>query len=753
MTESHLKLIDPSKPHRKVPASGHQLPLPLQQLREQSLTFFAEKLATCFEQVDDTFFDLADRAENNTEQAGYFDAMRLIRIGRKTIEQRFAEELASAFNQLSDADYHGRAKTSGNEDVDELEVLDNEALEETIATEAMASKVSGRCKDVLNNLVARIDFMVPATVTAHNNPLGPEIICHALRDACGNLEITVRCKLVFFKLIDRHLIDAMNDWLNVANDRLRDVGVLPDLEKRQRAREMAKKANRLRSMSARQNASASSPSRAAAQPEGSALSNTEISEESALINQLQAGLTQSSAGGAGTGVGAGSGDGVVSGGLPPLGIDDLVSLVTQLQGHRVDAGNADESMLGLIQSHLQSQGNQVLRGRDQSVVQVLDGLFSHIQKQPELLGNGFGQQLRRLEMPILRIALRDGAFFDQQEHPARQLLNQITDVAVGYKDESDIQSDTLGRAVKDVIDQLNQQETVDNSALTELLLGFIALVEKERRRVLMMEQRIVDEVAASEKVNLAHRHVKTLLNNRMKGRRLPKALVAFAQEAWCRVLFMAHLKFGRDSNQWKTAVKTFDHLLYFCIKDGMPLAKARPVVETARQRLQDIAYDPHKLNRLIAGMEEYLNWRHGRSVQDGAGSDKSAAKTADSSQELVDVEQLSADLPGESGSDTEENPNIDDDYLNMADSLGRGAWVDYIDQQSDTHRCKVAGIISPPGKYIFVNRQGAKVAEISRYEIAKRIKDKQLVVLDSGQVFDRALQHVIQGIREQRQTA
>ena len=37
--------------------------------------------------------------------------------------------------------------------------------------------------------------------------------------------------------------------------------------------------------------------------------------------------------------------------------------------------------------------------------------------------------------------------------------------------------------------------------------------------------------------------------------------------------------------------------------------------------------------------------------------------------------------------------------------------------------------------------------------IAKNIKDKKLTVLDNGQVFDRALQNVIQGIRHQRQTA
>ncbi|MCB1669359.1 MAG: DUF1631 domain-containing protein [Pseudomonadales bacterium] len=756
MAESHLKLIDSASQS----SNAHKLPLPLQQLRGQSRQFFSEKLASCFERVDDTFFDLADRAENNTEQATYFDAMRLIRLGRKGIEQRFLNAIEYAFNSLADENYQGHVERADVDDADELEVLDNEALEETIATEAMVSKLSGRCKDVLKSLVARFDFMASATVTAHNNPLGPEVICHALRDSLSELELPVRSKLVFFKLIDRYLIEEMNDWLNVANDRLREIGVLPDLEKRQRARDMARKANRLRATSARLNAASHSP---LSKPNAAVHTGNEVSEASQLIDQLQEVIHQS---------GGDTAPGNMGGSRPTMAMDDLVALVSSLQESRAEDADSDQSMLGLIQSRLQAQG-QGLRSRDHKVVQVLDQMFDQIRQQQSLAGGGFNRQLQKLEMPILRIALRDGSFFDQQEHPARQLLNEIADVAIGYSDEKDIQSDALGKGVASVIEQLGKSESVDNSALTELLLDFIALVEKERRRVLMMEQRIVDEVAASEKVNYAHRQVKALLSNRMKGRRLPRVLVAFAQEAWCRVLFMAHLKYGRDSNQWKTAVRVIDHLLYLTLNEGIPASKSKPVIETARQRLQDIAYDPYKLGRLIGGLEQLL-YKSGKVVEDKQTIDTKATvaesrteseakpSAADSPAdagstaphlELVQVDKLSADLPGDSTDTESQAEKMDDDYLSLADALGRGAWVDFVDQQSTSHRCKVAGIISPPGKYIFVNRQGAKIAEISRYEIAKNIKDKKLTVLDNGQVFDRALQNVIQGIRHQRQTA
>lgn len=73
-----------------------------------------------------------------------------------------------------------------------------------------------------------------------------------------------------------------------------------------------------------------------------------------------------------------------------------------------------------------------------------------------------------------------------------------------------------------------------------------------------------------------------------------------------------------------------------------------------------------------------------------------------------------------------------------------------MDREPPNRRCKVAGIISPPGKYIFVNRQGTKVVEMSQNAVAAGIKDNKLVVVESVRMFDKALEQVIMGIRTNR---
>ena len=49
-----------------------------------------------------------------------------------------------------------------------------------------------------------------------------------------------------------------------------------------------------------------------------------------------------------------------------------------------------------------------------------------------------------------------------------------------------------------------------------------------------------------------------------------------------------------------------------------------------------------------------------------------------------------------------------------------------------------------------MNRQGAKVVEMSQNAVATGIKDESLVVVESVRMFDRALEQVIRGIRSDR---
>ena len=785
MNNNRLKLIDTADLKAKAELQGKsfKFPGPLRELRDMTRKVLSEKLSTVFEHVDDAFFDLADRAESNSEQTAYFDAMRMIRLERKAIEQKFSIAMDQAFQQLGDVNYQGIAYDSDKPGGFNLEVIENEDLEETIALDAMVSKVSQHEKNELKKIIARINFLVPAEVVANSNPVGPEIICHALNDALESLEIGIRSKLVFFKLIDRHMIDGMGDVLKKGNAMLCEMGVLPELDKKRPIRRPKVK-NATRPIVNNQAVNTTATNYGDDQ-------FTELGENDQLLAQLQSLLQQSD-----LIAPASNADSVE--------LNDLVSLVSSLQGEWVEQKTSEQSLLGLIQGKLQSRGNAGLGARNQSVVHVLDQLFDSIRSEPSI-SDSLGQELRKLEMPMLRIALEDGSFFSKEKHPARQLLNQIAEASIGYSDGVDFSSDPVGKAITNVANILNKSESLDRDTLGKLLVNFMALVEKERRGSTAREQRIVEEVAAQEKVNQARKKVDASLAERMQGKRLPQLFVSFAEEAWCKVMFLSYLRFDKTPEDWESSVQLLDQLLEQSIKEETNKAEIEPLIASIRKKLEGISFDPYELGCLIGGLEQFFDpeiKQKNASVTESSSSEKPSAeiaeekiidlnelpveskieskssenssvqsqkKTSDPQLDIVEskavdtkpkvpealmkevtVEALKADIPGEPEKDEVQGEAVDDEFIQIASALGRGSWVDFMDREPPNRRCKVAGIISPPGKYIFVNRQGTKVVEMNQNAVAVGIKDEKLVVVESVRMFDKALEHVIKGIRTNR---
>lgn len=81
----------------------------------------------------------------------------------------------------------------------------------------------------------------------------------------------------------------------------------------------------------------------------------------------------------------------------------------------------------------------------------------------------------------------------------------------------------------------------------------------------------------------------------------------------------------------------------------------------------------------------------------------------------------------------------------QVDQLRVGSWLEIrvdVDEVQKL-RCKLAAFVKPTGRYIFVNRSGAKVLERTRAELAADFAAGAVRLLDDALIFDRALESVI----------
>lgn len=83
---------------------------------------------------------------------------------------------------------------------------------------------------------------------------------------------------------------------------------------------------------------------------------------------------------------------------------------------------------------------------------------------------------------------------------------------------------------------------------------------------------------------------------------------------------------------------------------------------------------------------------------------------------------------------------VEDDQVNQ---LRVGSWLEIRVDEAQKLRCKLAAFVKPTGRYIFVNRSGAKVLERTRAELAADFAAGAVRLLDDALIFDRALESVI----------
>jgi len=76
------------------------MPQPLVRLRDVSGRAMKQLLADFFDGADDALFNMADRAGSNQEQTAYFDAMRELRMRRKSMTLSVLQWLRRAFNEI-----------------------------------------------------------------------------------------------------------------------------------------------------------------------------------------------------------------------------------------------------------------------------------------------------------------------------------------------------------------------------------------------------------------------------------------------------------------------------------------------------------------------------------------------------------------------------------------------------------------------------------------------------------------------------
>ena len=719
-----------------------RLPVVLLQVRDRAAQQLKESLQTLFDNADDTLFEMADRAHNNAEQNIFFEAMRDLRLKRKSIERNFLDKFFEAFLRLGQYEV---AEPPMPEPVsyDKLALVHNDDLERTVAVDAMVVKVMSRDGIALGQLTTRLNVLIPQPLTDETNPLGPTLLCDYFLQAGRSLGVEIKVKLIILKLFEKYALSNADQLYEEANQLLISAGVLPELK----ALPSRRSTDRITS---------APPSSEAVRADNAAiLQATESLDKSVqdvfsalqeLLVHVRGQLTPRP-------------DSVTD--ARPISSQDLLRLLSHLQQYVPKVEESDdfdlraqlEQLIGRVSAR--SGKFRVVGTMDEDVINLISMLFEFILDDRNL-PSSLRALIGRLQIPMLKVAVIDKSFFSRGSHPARRLLNEIASAALGWGGRDDTQRDSLYARIDQIVQRLLHDFVDDPAIFTELLVDFLAFTSDERRRSELLEQRTRDAEQGRALAELARQRVQQALNDRLLGKTLPQVVVRLLQEAWSKVLLLTCLKHGDQSSEWASGLQAMDDLIWSVEPHDEPEARQRllelvpGLLKSLRDGLSSAAFDPFATSEFFSQLEvlHVQAFSHvARTPKGDAEGDQ--PQSANGPTMMAVVEEIVLVGPGEQ---IQNEPSTqlpaDDEGLLQVEKLRLGSWVEIQEDESHKLRCKLAAIVEPSGRYVFVNRTGMKVLEKTRMGLAVEFRRGTIRVLDDALLFDRALESVLGNLRK-----
>ena len=750
------------------PVSRFSLPVELVRLRDTSGQSLKAVLASFFEQADDSLFALADRAGSNQDQTAYFDAMRELRLRRKAMTVSVLQYVSQAFNELGKFKPARSGGSLEEVDQDSLSLVDHSDLEQQVAIDNLTNRLRNRYQEPVRMLAARIRHLVPQLDLSDDQmPLSPEVICGAISDACTDLDIDIRAKLVVLKLFERLLVDKLSDFYQECNKTLIAAGVLPDMK-----RAPVGGAQVAPGRSAPKAGGSPAPAQEAPAAEGTANGHgpsPTFSELSALLHQGET----SSAGMAQTGA--------------VLDTDRLMARLNELQG-AAPQGEGDNvvPLRQQLQPLLQGpEGKRFSVGQvDSDVINLVSMLFDFILEDRQL-HPVMKALIGRLQIPVLKVALSDKNFFNRGGHPVRKLLNELALAAIGWSEKRAGMRDPLREKIEEVVGRVLTEYTDQVGLFEELLKDFGHFMDLDRRRRELVEQRLRDAEEGRARQERASQAATDVIREHTAGRDIPDPVLQVLNEPWTRYLQWVVLREGEESERWLQAKAISERLVWSV--DPRPVSSDTraellrmipEVVEELRKALQEISWDPFATDAAIRDLElahvdVFQKLVTAPVVEDKAPTienfevpeapaepvevpeqSEPEPQVVDKAAEPAPVKPAEVSVGVEAVAVAKEtaeaqSPGVSAEWLAKADGLRVGSWVEMARDETRV-RCKLAAFIKATGKYIFVNRSGAKVAEYHRDDLAIALQEQAITMLDDGLIFDRALESIIDNLRHNR---
>jgi diguanylate cyclase (GGDEF)-like protein len=682
-------------------------------------------------------WDMAEVTQRLAESACNLEEKIELGEVRATLEssaKRFVGSvLASVTKNLQDPPRGDAGAGGGIESLDSsrLELVANDRLEDWLVASGVADKAEGRHRQVLADLEHQLTVLYARAIDRRNNPLGPRLLAEAFREAMEILGLPLAVRRELYRVLETQVLAGLDVLYRDLVEMLESNGLprhpaqrpVPQVLFRETPAAVA----RSRTKDLVSHGAYSPP------PSSSAAGD----ESSRLPTLYEAARRLLHMGAEGVDAGETSLDrGLDESETRYYELDDLMLALSRLQpGHGMPLPQQlEQQLVGVAGSD--GVPRQVL-SQHREVAEAVRELLVAVERD-ELMLPEAKCWVRRFEVPLLKAALIDDAVFESRDHPTHVILNLLDQLSAVAPVREAPAYKSLWSAVDETMERLSDDFATDPSVLADTSNKLSTLAERVRAEYARNIERLIATCEGQHRRREAERAVILEVDRRLRGRRIPKALLGLIDDVWRDVLKLAYTREGPAGADWQRGLKLVEELVaaYEERRCGVVqalLAEISKSLETAGLPAWQCESAVRKLDAFCSSISA-----------DGA--------HAEPGMDAIVYQPTSLDQDEKSG---KEMPR------ELAGAMTRGEWIgcrehvaqleigDWVAEDSGAGRIQplqLAWVAPDRSRYVLANRIGMKAADLNAEELVLALHRGRIQVLQGMNtvLVERASRNMLQ---------
>jgi hypothetical protein len=687
-----------------------------------------------FESSSQVLLEFADAAENNRLQRLFFDAQREFYLKEETIITDFEKAMRDSLSDFAHGP--GHATRLGAETLSLVEVED---YERSLALETIAKRTADQQQEALHALAQRLSALLGGRpISPEEIPANPMQVIRVFDPTSRKLEVEKEVRLVFYTLFDRYVMSRLGDLYLSLNQRLVDLGILPNIKFDYRRYggqgssggapgEAQDAADARMDGDADFDGMDGGPPGAVAERAVRPATPTSTETLSAISSLLMA-KRQAEAE------------------APPLqtsvpitptaaNVGEAIADIRVLQeaphplpmnlGGSAAKVAIDAALLMRVKGALQKQrqiiknlvGHDKLDRREEDVIDIVGMLFEAMLNE-KLLPNSVKTLLSHLHTRYLKIAVQSADFLDNTAHPARRLFERMLDAGIRWVREENLRSGIYPQ-LQEIVTRILKHEQLQDAFFEEQIAFLEAAEQKLEKQSNAAEERTLEAERGRARLDEAKTIVRKTVSDLASGGDMAEAVSSFLETTYADYLTLLLLRCDLDtsSDAWSNAYGVGEALVAAAVH-----VAAGNTIDAAARR---------DLNERLLGTVGSLIPHHDQNIRTVISALDKAPETVAPARPKVSAPPPDKAKPVVKPAAPPAEPAlaeqpISEEDRQVADKLMReaGNWfVMRRDEEAEEQAVKLLWVNPHTRNMLFVDQHGAKVALMPAGHVARMIRE------------------------------